>query len=199
MAKPEAVVESVKMSDGRIVEFPGKRKLQKNSLINDATGEVSIVLDWRNGETRTFTPRKDMYPKFVGHGAEQKLGDEIAGLKAPDGAEASIDDCILAVDDLIERLNAGEWTTKREGTGMGGTSVLLQAIVQVTLGPDPTPEAKAAQVEKVKNILKTKTQAEKMALRNGDKYGPTVRAIESAKAKADTKVDVKALESEFAV
>ena len=51
--------------------------------------------------------------KFAAHGAEQKLGDEIAGLE-------DVDDCVIAIDSLIDRLYNGEWSVKREAGGMAG-------------------------------------------------------------------------------
>ena len=45
-------VESVKMSDGRTVDFVGKRKLLKDTIIDGSN--VSVRLDFRNGETRLF-------------------------------------------------------------------------------------------------------------------------------------------------
>lgn len=173
-AKTETKVETVTMQDGRLVDFPGKKRLQKESFVSD-TGKVSVRMDFRNGETRVFTIADSMLEKFAGHGAEQKLGDEIAGVE-------DIDDAVLAVDELIARLNAGEWGIKREGGGMGGTSVLLRAIVQVTGKP----------VEAIKAYLAGKTQAQKMALRDSEKFRDAVAAIEAEKAKGKAKVDISA-------
>ena len=164
-AATKAEVASVTMTDGRVVDFPGKRKLQKESFIAD-DGTVSVRLDFRNGETRTISLRPDMLAKYAAHGAEQKLGDEIAGLKDDKGNDASIEDAVVVMDALIERLNAGEWTTKKDAGGLVGTSILAQAIVEVTGKPK---EAIAA-------FLKTKTPAEKAALRASDKFRAKVLA-----------------------
>jgi len=129
-AKRETQIETVTMQDGRVVEFAGKRQLLKESSIT-AEGQVQVRLDWRNGETRLFTIPPAMLAKFAAHGAEQKLGDEIAGLKGEGGKEADIDDKVLAVDDLIERIYNGEWNVKRDTNGMAGTSVLLRALVEL--------------------------------------------------------------------
>lgn len=180
MAKTEAQPpEQVKMTDGRFVEFPGKRKLDKSSFIS-ADGTVKVRLDFRNGETRTFAVPSLLLTKFAAHGAEQKLGDEIAGLD-------DVDDCTIAVDELIDRLNAGEWGVKRESSGMSGTSVLLRAIVEVT----------AKDVEKVKAYLKTKTQAEKLALRESAKFSGAVKRLEAEKESKRQKIDVAPLEAEL--
>lgn len=179
MSKAETVIETVTMQDGRIVEFAGKRKLLKES-IQSAEGKVQVRLDFRNGETRLFTIPDNMLAKFAAHGAEQKLGDEIAGL-------TDTDDCVIAVDELIDRLYNGEWGVKRESNGMAGTSVLVRALVEHT--------GKA--VEQIKTFLSGKSQAEKVALRNNPKVKPIVERIEAEKASKATKVDTDAMLGEL--
>lgn len=174
MAKTETVVESVKMSDGRIVDFPGKKRLQKDSFIGD-DGSVSVRCDFRNGETLDIKLMQSMLAKYAAHGAEQKLGDEIAGVE-------DLDDAVLAVSDLIDRLNKGEWTVAREANGMAGTSILLQAIMAV----------KGLAKEKVQAYLKDKTQAQKIALRNSPTFADKVKELEAAKAAGKKTVDVTA-------
>jgi len=180
MAKAEVVINTVKMTDGRVVDFAGKRKLLKESLVN-AQGEVQVRLDFVNGETRLFTLPSAMVNKFAAHGAEQKLGDEIAGL-------ADTDDCVIAVDDLIDRLYNGEWGVKREANGMAGTSVLVRALVEHT----------GKTLDQIKTFLSTKSQAEKVALRNNPKVKPIVERIEAEKAAGKTTVDTDAMLGELA-
>ena len=181
MAKQEPTVETVTMTDGRVVDFAGKRKLLKEA-VETAGGEVQIRLDFRNGETRLFTIPPAMLNKFAAHGAEQKLGDEIAGLD-------DIEDCVLAVDNLIDRLYNGEWGVRREANGMAGTSVLVRALVEHT----------GKTVEAIKAFLANKSQAEKVALRNNPKVKPIVDRIESEKAAKKSSVDTDALLDELAV
>lgn len=176
--KEAAAVETVKMDDGRVVEFAGKRKLLKESLKVD--GQPAVRLDFRNGETRLFTIPAPMLEKFACHGAEQKLGDEIAGLD-------DIDDCVMAIDELMDRLNAGEWGVKRESNGLAGTSVLVKALVEHT----------KQTVDQVKTFLSKKTQAEKLALRNNPKIKPIVDRIEAEKAAKATKVDTDSMLAEL--
>lgn len=131
-AKPKAerVVESVKMSDGRVVEFVNKKRMIKESFIEGDT--VKVRLDFRNGETRSFTVPPALMAKFAAHGAEQKLGDETAGTE-------KVDDMVIEVDDLIERLGKGEWTTVRAaGDSFSGASVVIRALVAVTGKPVQT-------------------------------------------------------------
>lgn len=184
--KEEAAIATVKMDDDRVVEFPGKRKLQKDSTIA-TDGTVSVRLDWRNGETRLFVLPSGLIGKFAAHGAEQKLGDQIAGLKGKDGGEADIDDCVFAVDELIERLKKGEWSQVAAGNGMAGSSVLAKALVEHT----------GKTIEAIKEFLSGKSQAEKVALRNNPKIKPIVEKLEAEKAekaaKTATPIDTDAL------
>ena len=179
MSKVETAVETITMQDDRIVEFAGKRKLLKESL-QSPEGKVQVRLDFRNGETRLFTLPDNLLAKFAAHGAEQKLGDEIAGL-------ADVDDCVIAIDELIDRLYNGEWSVKREANGMAGTSVLVRALVEHT----------GKTVEQIKTFLSGKTQAEKVALRNNPKVKPIVERIEAEKASKGSKVDTDALLGEL--
>ena len=70
---------------------------------------------------------------------------------------------------------------------MAGTSVLARALIEVT--------GKSA--EKVREYLKGKTQAEKVALRNSAKIKPVVERIEAEKAAKGSKVDTDALLAEL--
>ncbi len=177
--KTETQVETVTMTDGRVVDFAGKRKLLKESSVN-ADGKVQVRLDFRNGETRLFTLPDNLLAKFAAHGAEQKLGDEIAGLN-------DVEDCVLAVDELIDRLYNGEWSVKREASGMAGTSVLVRALVEHT----------GKTVEQIKQFLSGKSQAEKVALRNNPKIKPIVERIEAEKASKKANVDTDAMLGEL--
>ena len=157
--KPAAEPVTVTMNDGRLVEFPPKRKVSKESFIatnDDGSFTVQTRLDFRNGESRLFTIPAAMLAKFAAHGAEQKLGDAMSGL-------ANVEDGILAVDDLIDQLYQGNWNTPRAASEMAGASILVRALV----------ELKGQPVEKVKDFVKAKSAAERTALRNA----PAVKAI----------------------
>jgi uncharacterized small protein (DUF1192 family) len=172
-----AEVETVQMSDGRLVEFAGKREVLKESW--EANGQVFTRLDFRNGETRTFPIPEALLLKFAAHGAEQKLGDEYAGLK-------EIEDKVQAVDELIARLNAGKFNTVREGGGTraSGGSVLAKALVEVT----------GKNLEEIKNWLSERTVAEKNALRADAKIAPVIARLEAERAaKAGSEVDADEL------
>lgn len=171
--------EMVEMTDGRIVEFAGKRKLLKESFVTPE-GKVQTRLDFRNGETRLFTIPDAMLNQFAGHGAEQKLGDEIAGLD-------EVDDCVIAIDELIDRLYNNEWAIRREGNGMAGTSVLLKALVEFS--------GKAR--DEIAAFLKGKSHAEKMALRANPRVKAIIDRLEAEKAAKGSKVDTEAMLGEL--
>lgn len=162
-SKPEA--EKVTMEDGRTVEFAGKRKMLKEVIIPETEGAYPQVrFDFRNGKVRLFTVDK-LISQFAAHGASQKIGDETAG-------EDDVDDMVLAVDEIIERLNNGEWAVKREGGGFAGVSVLMRALMEHS-GKDETT---------VKAFLKPKSHAEKMALRSHPPIKLIVERLEAEKA-----------------
>lgn len=175
----ETNVTTVKMEDGRVVDFPGKRKIAKESTV-EADGTVTVRLDFVSGATRSLTIPDSIFAKCAAHGAEQKLGDACAGLK-------DVDDAVIAVEELIARLEAGEWNVRREGNGMAGTSVLARALVEST-GKD---------MATIKEFLSKKSQAEKVALRNNPKIKPIVERIEAEKANKGPQVDTDALLDEL--
>lgn len=137
-AKPKAEVEQITMNDGRVVGFAGKRRMLKNTELDQSKiaidganvliqeGAVRVRLDFRNGATLTYTPKAELLGKLIGHGAEQKLGDETAGVE-------KVEDMVLAVEDLIGRLDQGEWGAERAaGDSFAGASVVIRAICEVT-------------------------------------------------------------------
>lgn len=177
--KSEPVINTVTMTDNRVVDFVGKRRLVKEALVTPENA-VQIRLDFVNGETRLFTLPETLLLKFAAHGAEQKLGDEIAGVE-------DIDDAVLAIDELIDRLYNGEWAVAREKSGLAGASILMRALV----------ETSGQSVDAIKAFLKDKTTAQKAALRSNPKIKPVVDRLEAEKAaksnKAAKTVDTDAL------
>lgn len=140
-----AEVVTVEMTDGRKVDFAGKRKLLKEVVTNG--NSVSVRFDFRNGETRTWTVPESLLLQCAGHGASQKIGDETAG-------ESDVDDMVIAVDDIIKRLDGGEWTAVRaSGDSFSGASVVIKAIC----------EASGKSVEEVKAFLQRKLDEAKAA------------------------------------
>lgn len=192
-AKEKTEVESVKLSDGRSVGFAGKRKMVKEIIIGEG-GKVSVRFDFRNGETRTFHVPASLIHQCAAHGASQKIGDETAGVE-------DIDDMVIAVDDIIKRLNDGEWAAaKAAGDGFSGASVVIKAIAEVS--------GKSA--EDVKTFLQKKLDADKAAggkltraalyasFRNPTtKTGIVIERLEKEKKSKNNAVDADALMAEL--
>lgn len=176
-AKAPKETRLVTMTDGRQVEFGAKARMLKE-IIHTEGFLPAVRLDFSNGETRLFNVPSQLLHQLAGHGASQKLGDETAG-------EKDVEDAILAVDALIDRLNKGEWNVARApGSGMSGTSVLLRALV----------EASGKSIEAIKPWLMARSQAEKLALRQSPDIKPIVDRIEAEKAAGQVgKIDTAAL------
>lgn len=182
----ETEIEKVLMTDGRTVEFSGSlgskraRKILKETILED--DRVGIRMDFRNGETRTYWCPQGMVLRFAGHGMEQKYGDEAAG-------ENDIDDIVIAMDEMNERVQNGEWYVRREGGGFAGTSILLKALVEIS----------GKSVDEIKSFLKGKSQGEKLTLRNSPKVKPVVERLESEKLAKSAKIDTDVLLAEIGV
>jgi hypothetical protein len=184
-----AEVEKVTMSDGREVDFAGKRKMLKESLFTSDGIWVGTRFDFRNGETRTFnspdgvlkTPDGEfLLQRLAAHGAEQKIGDETAGAK-------SISDMVDAVDECIDRLDKGEWYIAGVGEGAGGTSILLRALIEFT--------GKAREV--LGPWLKQKTPLQKKAMRSSKELKGIVERLQAEEDAKTAHVDTGALLAEL--
>lgn len=143
--KPKTEYTEVTLSDGRVVSFAGKRKVLKETLIDESKiaideenglvqferGAVSVRMDFRNKETRTLELPLSLIARFAGHGGEQKFGDELA---SPRDKPLSEDDMVIAIDDLYALISKGEWGKGRAagGGGVSGASLVVQAIVEAT-------------------------------------------------------------------
>lgn len=134
-AKPEVV--KVKMSDGREVDFVGKRLLNKEYKVSGET--VVATFDFRNGESRSFSVSlgDPILFELAGHGALQKIGDETAGIKDADG-QPDVDSMVVAVENIIGRLSGSgsiedRWYAERAaGDGFSGASTVIRAIMEAT-------------------------------------------------------------------
>ena len=174
--RKEPTVNTVTMTDGRVVEFVGKRKMLKQALIGD-DGAISLRIDFANGQTRQYALNPSLLAQYAGHGAEQKFGDECAGLE-------DVEDMVLATDKLHERVNEqGQWNLRREGSGFAGTSVLARALAELYNKP----------IEAIKAFLADKTAAEKMAIRGNPKVKPIIERIESERNRKGPAIDSDAL------
>lgn len=191
--KSATVVEQVSMDDGRTVGFAGKKRMLKEVILSESG--VQVRFDFRNGQTRLFTVRQENLLQLAGHGASQKIGDEASGVE-------DLEDIIIAIDDMIARLDKGEWTaTRAAGDGFSGASVVIRAICEAT-GKD---------VEFVKTFLQTKldtaaAKGEKLSraelyasFRNPtSKTGAIIARLEADKKSKAQKVDADDLLSDIA-
>lgn len=198
-AKPQRVVEKVKMDDGREVEFVGKANFYKDVLVdgkpiedysteelaNRSISDLSVRLDFRNGTTRTYPLNPALALRYAGHGAKQKYGDELAGgVGEKKDEEPNLDDWAEATDALHERIMAGDWTKARVGGGMAGTSILIQALMEFT----------GRTAQEVREHIKDWTPDQKRQLKADPEIKPIVDRIEAAKA-SKSKVDTSALKA----
>ena len=204
--KKEREVEVVTMTDGRQVEFVGKRKVLKETILDTSKivvdGDivqfepkaVGIRMDFRNGVTKTFYPPISLYAQFIGHGGEQKYGDELATTADKPLSE---DDMVVAVEDLDARIQKGEWRMKKEGGGgVSGASIVIMAICEAT-GKDVTT---------VKAFLQKKLDADANLTRRAlydsfrsptSKTGAIIKRMESEKAAKAPAIDADSALSEI--
>lgn len=143
VAKQKTEVVAVQMTDGRTVNFAGKRKVNKETLIDESKivveggvmqieeGAVSVRMDFRSGETRTMPLPLSLFARFAGHGGEQKFGDELA---SPADKPLSEEDMVIAIDDLYAQIAKGEWGKGRAsgGGGVSGAGIIVRALAEKT-------------------------------------------------------------------
>jgi len=206
--RPATEYTLVKMEDGREVQFAGKRKVNKETLINEALieideasglvqmqrGAVSVRMDFRNGATRTFGVPLALMARFMGHGAEQKYGDELATTADKPLSE---EDMVIAVEDLDSEIQKGAWGKGRAagGGGVSGASVVIQAIMEAT-GKDLTT-VKAYLDKKIASTEGLTRQALYASFRvKGTKTGTIIERLEAGKIAKAAKVDADAALSE---
>lgn len=186
------VYTEVTMTDGRVVKFAGKRKVDKTLLVDVEAKTAGVRFDFVNGQTRTV--RADEFGletqlTALAHGISQKVGDDFAG-------ETDIDDIVLSADKMIERLRKEGWTAPREaGDSMAGASIVIRALCEATQKDQ----------EWIKNFLDKKLEAAKAAgqklsrqdlyqsFRNpNSKTGQIIKRLEDEKRAKATKVDADA-------
>lgn len=124
--------ELVTMTDGRRVEFPASRRMDKTILVDQEAGTVAVRFDFRNGTTATYLVPDQHLLYAAGHGWAQKLGDHVAGMKDEVTKEAaSEEDIALAIESLVNDLKNGEWNKVRSGEGtVSGAGIVLRALAQ---------------------------------------------------------------------
>jgi len=171
-SKSKTEYTPVSMSDGRVVQFAGKKKVIKEYLIDPSKievdegsgivqfqrGAVSQRFDFRNGETRLDELPLTLLAQYAGHGAIQKFGDEFA---SPANSPLSEDDMVLAYDALMELHQQGQWGVGRAegGGGVSGASLVVLAILEVMNAGRPENGKALLTVNDIKAFLQKKLDA----------------------------------------
>lgn len=198
--RPPAEVTKVTMTDGREVEFVGaKKRMDKESFVDEAAGTVTVRFDFRNGETRSVTLQDPtMLLQAAAHGVSQKVGDETAG-------DDKIEDMVLHVEEMIERLTRGEWARpKAEGESFSGASLVVKALVLETKKtPAEVKELLALQLARYQKLAEAKggkfTRKDLYdSFRNpATAVGKTIKRLEEEALSAEAKADGDALLGEL--
>jgi hypothetical protein len=183
--KKPTVYTEVELEDGRKAKFAGTRKMQKS--YEETPEGVKATFDFVNGATRSIVigPDSKLIATLVGHGLVQKIGDETA-------TTSDVDDMVLEVEAMIERLQKGEFYAERAaGDGFSGASVVLKALVEVT---GLSLEAVKANIEK--KLAATEGLTRKAlydSFRNpNSKTGVVIARLEQEKLAKSAKIDADA-------
>lgn len=172
MAKEKIPPRQIKMDDGRVVEFPGKSRILRETV--DYNGAKAVRFDFENGETRYRPIPGDaaLVELYTLHGISQKFGDSMAGVE-------KLEDAIEGFDQLAHRLDtkgAAGWRAESEGgSGLSGASTLARALVKVT----------GQTIDVVREYLSGQTAQVKAALKLDPSVAQAIREVEAeAAAKA---------------
>lgn len=181
-AAPKVAPTNIVMDDGSTVAFSPKDKVRKMSDFNEAGDTLIVKFAFRNGVMKTceVPVSSPVVLQAALHGFDQKFGDAFAGL-------TSVDDCAMTFDKLSKTILAGEWTQKRVGDGMAGTSELARAIAKV----------KSLGIDAVIAKLATMDKDQKAALRGQADIAAAILEIKAAKVKPEAAIDATKLLSAF--
>ena len=197
-ARKEVERTPVTMDDGRVVEFAGNRQADKTVTTDEATGEVVVQIDFRNGKTVKISSAvlsRQITLQAVGHGLSQKIGDSYA-------SEKKVDDMYLGAEEMVKRLTSGDWGKAREaGDSMSGASIVIRALVEVT----------GKSIDAIKAFLQGKLDAAKAAgtklsrqelynsfRKPGTKTAEAIARLEAEENSKSNKVDANDLLAEIA-
>ena len=176
MAEPSKITAE----DGVQYEFGEKAKVKKQSTVTD-DGVVVTKFVFRNGAVRVHkTSDQKLILRLAQHGGDQKFGDEFAGTD-------DVEDCVMAFEAMSARLDAGEWSERKAGEGVAGTSMLARALAEfgkrdlaevkeLLKKADPKVKAAAAKKPEIAAIIN------RMKAERDEKKGVTPQAAEEAVA-----------------
>lgn len=207
VAKSKTEYHTQKMSDGREVKFAGKRKVNKETLVDESKieisgdvvqfteGAVAVRMDFRNGETRTLPLPVSLIAKFAGHGGEQKFGDELA---SPADKPMSEDDMVLAIDALYNIIKGGKWGAGRAegGGGVAGAGIVVKALMEVTNARRTASGKDAKDLQFFKDYLQKRLDDSEKA--DGDKKLTRRALYDSFRADPAILAVIKRMEAEEA-
>jgi hypothetical protein len=149
-----------------------------------ATIEGTILtLTFAHGEVLTvdsYNLSKQITDAAILHGLKQKLVDAAAIARNTDtGAAATIEDKYDAVREVFDRITSptGTWNKVRgDGTGTGGTGLLVRALMAI-FGKDE---------DSIRAQLDECTDDEVKALRSSPKVAAKMAELKAAKSNIDT-------------
>lgn len=168
MAAEPAIKKQVTLTDGTVVEFTEKQKMQLEvATLED--GDFTYKAIFADGTVRNGTILGVLTEKLALHGLGQKLRDSISG-------EKTIADAIGAFEDVAEVLEKGEWSIARTaGDGPKASKTeLAQAIAAV----------RGIEVAVAANWLASKTPAEKIKMRSVPAIALKIAELRAAAAAA---------------
>lgn len=139
-----------------------------------------LTLKFATGEAAQLAT-VDLSPEILSqallHGLKQKLVDAAAIARNTEtGASATTADKRDAVMKVLERLQSGEWNSRREGgTAVEKGSILLLALQRAK----PTED-----VAKLREWLQSRTEAERAAIGKNPKLMPFILQVQAERAAA---------------
>jgi hypothetical protein len=131
-------IVKVTMTDGRVVEFAGKRNMNKGFVVKEDS--VTSTFDFRTGDSLSWTCSlgDPMLFQLAGHGTIQKAGDEAAGVKGADG-QPDVPSMVLAVESVLTRLANTQasiedrwFAESAAGDSFSGASTVMKALLEAT-------------------------------------------------------------------
>jgi hypothetical protein len=150
----------------------------------------ALTLSFINGKRLTLDMgalAPEIVTQAAMHGLKQKLVDAAAISRDPaNGKAATIDTKFDAIQEVLNRLLAGEWNKRREGGGQTG-GLLKRALLEM-YADRKTPE-------QITEYLDGKSDKEKAALRKNPKVAEIIERLRAADAKdagEDSGVDLLA-------
>ena len=136
---------------------------------------------------------REIFEAATMHGLKQKLVDAAAISRNPDtGRSATTADKMAAIREVYERLLAGEWNKRREGSGGAAGGLLFSALCRLYAGSKTDAEVRA--------FIEAMDDKQQAAMRAHAKVAPIIEAIKAeraAKRPEVASVDVDAMLAGF--